>query len=167
MKIIKFFRYLIEAFIIVIFFFIFKILGIKISTYISGKIFTFIGPFFRSKKTIMNNFNIAFPQISDEEIKLYSKNMWNYYGKILAEYPFLKNYRNGVENKNIEIVGKNILENIKKNNERVIFISGHFDNFELMAMSLEKSGINLAAIYRPLNNFFMNKLMETLRKKYI
>ena len=96
MKIIKFLRYLIETFILVIFFLIFKILGIKISTYISGKIFTFIGPFFRSKKTIENNFKIAFPQISSEEIKLYSKNMWNYYGKILAEYPFLRNFRNNI-----------------------------------------------------------------------
>ena len=167
MKIIKFLRYLIETFILVIFFLIFKILGIKISTYISGKIFTFIGPFFRSKKTIENNFKIAFPQISSEEIKLYSKNMWNYYGKILAEYPFLRNFRNNTENKNIEIIVKDILKDIKENNERVIFISGHFDNFELMAMSLEKSGINLAAIYRPLNNFFMNKIMEILREKYI
>ena len=167
MKIIKFLRYLIESLILIIFFFIYKILGIKISTFISGKIFTFIGPFFRSKKTIVKNFKIAFPQISDEEIKNYSKNMWNYYGKILAEYPFIKNFRNSSDNKNIEIIGKDILENIKENNEKVIFVSGHFDNFELMAMSLEKSGINLAAIYRPLNNYFMNKIMEVLREKYI
>ena len=73
MKIIKFFRYLIEAFIIVIFFFIFKILGIKISSYISGKIFTFIGPFFRSKKTIMNNFNIAFLKFQMKKLRSIQK----------------------------------------------------------------------------------------------
>ena len=48
----------------------------------------------------------------------------------------------------------------------VVFISGHFDNFELMAMYLEKSGIKLSE-YRPLNNFFMNTIMEKLRTKYI
>ena len=36
-----------------------------------------------------------------------------------------------------------------------------------MAMYLEKSGINLSAIYRPLNNIFLNKIMEKIRKKYI
>jgi KDO2-lipid IV(A) lauroyltransferase len=36
-----------------------------------------------------------------------------------------------------------------------------------MAMQIEKSGINLAAIYRPLNNIFLNVLMERIRKKYI
>ena len=49
----------------------------------------------------------------------------------------------------------------------VIFVSGHFNNFELMAMALERSGIDLAAIYRPLNNKFLNPIMEKIRKKYI
>ena len=39
------------------------------------------------------------------------------------------------------------LEKIKNSSEPVIFISGHFNNFELMAMQIEKSGINLGAIY--------------------
>ncbi|MDA7481848.1 lysophospholipid acyltransferase family protein, partial [Candidatus Pelagibacter ubique] len=46
-------------------------------------------------------------------------------------------------------------------------VSGHFSNFELMAMEIEKSGVNLSAIYRPLNNIFLNILMERIRKKYI
>jgi len=36
-----------------------------------------------------------------------------------------------------------------------------------MAMQIEKSGIDLAAIYRPLNNIFLNKIMEKIRKKHI
>ena len=36
-----------------------------------------------------------------------------------------------------------------------------------MAMHIEKSGINLAAIYRPLNNIFLNKSMEHIRTNYI
>ena len=36
-----------------------------------------------------------------------------------------------------------------------------------MAMHIEKSGINLATIYRPLNNTFLNVIMENIRKKYI
>ena len=167
MKIIKFIRYLLESIIIIIFFIVFRILGIKISTFISGKIFSFFGPLFRSKKTISKNLINAFPKISDKEIKVNMSQMWNYYGKIFAEYPLLKNFRKKDLGNNIQIIGKDILEEIKNKNEKVIFISGHFDNFELMAMSLEKEGINLAAIYRPLNNYLMNIIMEYLRKKYI
>ena len=36
-----------------------------------------------------------------------------------------------------------------------------------MAMHIEKSGINLSAVYRPLNNKFLNPIMEFIRKKYI
>ena len=87
------------------------------------------------------------------------------FGRILAEYVFIKKYRNDIYTKNIEVVGKDILEKIKLNKEPVIFVSGHFNNFELMAMYIEKSGIDLAAIYRPLNNNFLNPIMEKIRNK--
>ena len=69
--------------------------------------------------------------------------------------------------KKIIIENQKGLDKIKQKNTPVIFISGHFDNFELMAMHIEKSGIDLAAIYRPLNNKFLNPLMEKIRKNYI
>ena len=166
-KKIKFFKYLFEFIFIMIFFFIFKIIGLKLSTLISGKIFSFLGPIFRSKKVIYKNLKIAFPKITEIELKNYTNEMWEYYGKILAEYLFLKDFRYGNLNNNVEIIGKNIFDEIKLKNEKVIFISGHFDNFELMAMTIERAGIELSAIYRPLNNFFMNKIMENLRRKYI
>ena len=167
MKVINFFRYLIQSFFLFILFFLFKILGLKISSFISGKIFSAVGPLFRSKKRISKNLRIAFPNFSNENIQYHSDKMWNYYGKIVSEYLFLKNFRRNINNKSIEIIGEEILKQIKNNNERAIFVSGHFDNFELMAMVIEKSGVNLSAIYRPLNNFFLNNVVERLRKKYI
>jgi KDO2-lipid IV(A) lauroyltransferase len=93
--------------------------------------------------------------------------MWNNYGRIFAEYVFIKSFRNGKLNSRITIEGQDILDEIKKLNQQVVFISGHFSNFELMAMHLEKVGIKLTAIYRPLNNIFLNIIMENIRKKYI
>ena len=90
--------------------------------------------------------------------------MWSNYGKILSEYMFLKKLRSS---KNVTIEGKDILDQIIKDNNPVIFVSGHFSNFELMAMMIDRSGVKLAALYRPLNNFFLNFIMEQLRKKYI
>tara|TARA_B110000971_G_C19756337_1_gene384326 strand:- start:25 stop:672 length:648 start_codon:yes stop_codon:yes gene_type:complete len=93
--------------------------------------------------------------------------MWCNYGRILAEYVFIRELRSSKLENNIQVKGQEILDEIKKNNEPVIFISGHFSNFELMAMHIEKSGINLAAVYRPLNNKFLNFLMEKIRIKHI
>jgi len=93
--------------------------------------------------------------------------MWNNYGKIFAEYMFLKNFRLDQKNTNIIIEGQEILNKIKSQNKPVVFISGHFSNFELMAMQIEKSGVKLSAIYRPLNNKFLNTIMEKIRKKFV
>ena len=164
MKSIKYFT---QFLIISILFLMFKILGLNFASYISGKIISFVGPFFRSKNLIKSNILKAFPDLPQNEIEKITKKMWNNYGRILAEYIFIKDFRLSKLENNIEIEGYEILEKIRQSNEPVIFISGHFNNFELMAMQIEKSGINLAAIYRPLNNRFLNFIMERIRKKYI
>jgi len=102
-----------------------------------------------------------------KNIDIISKKMWKNYGRILSEYIYIKKFRNSKNKKTISVEGQEILDEIKNTKEPVVFISGHFNNFELMAMQIEKSGINLAAIYRPLNNIFLNKIMERLRIKYI
>ena len=160
----KLIKYFIQFLIISILFFLFKVLGLKLSSRFSKNLFSLLGPFFRSKKIINENILKAFPNLKKNEINKISKTMWENYGRILSEYIFLKEFR--LKDK-IEIKGQEILDRIKRNNERVIFVSGHFSNFELMAMHIEKSGIDLAAIYRPLNNKFLNYFMEIIRKKYI
>ena len=163
----KHIKYFIQFILALISFFIFKILGIKFSSYFCGKIFELIGPLFRSEKVIHSNIRRAMPQISSNELNTIKKLMWNNYGRIFSEYMFIKNFRLGKLGNKIEIQGVHILEDIKKSNKQVVFISGHLSNFELMALSLEKFGIKLAAIYRPLNNVFLNRIMETIRRKYI
>ena len=93
--------------------------------------------------------------------------MWNNYGRLFAEYMFIKEFRYGKLKEQIQIEGQEILDEIKKSNKQVVFVSGHFSNFELMALYLEKTGIKLSAIYRPLNNFFLNGIMEGIREKFI
>ena len=163
----KYIKYFFEFLFSIFFFLFFKIIGPKLSSKISGKIFEIIGPFFRSKKVIYNNIKRALPEIDENNLKNIENSMWNNYGRIFAEYIFLKDFRYGKLASNVQIEGQEILNDIKENNKQVIFISGHLSNFELMAMFIEKSGINLSAIYRPLNNIFLNGIMENIRKRYI
>ena len=163
----KLIKYFIQFLIILIFFLIFKIIGLKSASYFSGKVVSFIGPLFRSKDLIQSNILKALPNLHQSDLRKISKSMWNNYGKILAEYVFIKDFRKSKFQDNIEIEGQEILNQIKKSDEPVIFISGHFNNFELMAMQIEKLGINLAVVYRPLNNKFLNLIMERIRKRYI
>ena len=83
-------KYFLQFLIIVILFLIFKIIGLKNSTYISGKLFNFFGPLFRSNKICHNNLSLAFPELNKLERNKIIKNMWFNYGGILAEYIFIK-----------------------------------------------------------------------------
>ncbi len=148
-------------------FLIFKILGPNLSSNLSGRMFESIGPLFRSKQIIHSNIKRGIPDISTEKIEKITKSMWNNYGRLFAEYMFIKEFRYGKLAEKIQIDGQEILSEIKQSKKQVIFISGHFSNFELMAMCLEKNGIKLSAIYRPLNNIFLNGIMEEIRKKFI
>jgi len=163
----KYIKYFFQFLIICIFFIIFKILGSNLSSRLSGKIFEKIGPHFRSAEIIRRNILRVFPDINSTEINTIKNDMWNNYGRVFAEYMFIKDYRLGKLSSNVEVEGQEIIERIKRENKQVVFVSGHFANFELMAMHLEKSGIKLCAIYRPLNNFFLNKIMERIRQNYI
>ena len=160
-------KYFFQFILIKFFFYIFKILGYKKASNLGGLIGLLIGPFLKSKKIIKNNLKNYSKNIDNATIDKISKKMWENYGRIFAEYVFLKDFRSEALNKYIKIIGIENLDDIKKKNKPAIFVSGHFNNFELMAMQIEKSGVNLAAIYRPLNNFFLNKTMEKIRKNYI
>jgi len=164
MKIIKYFF---EFIFIIFIFLIFKVIGYKNASNFGEIIGKKIGPFFRSNTKIQNNLENSSIGNSKEDRKLVINSMWGNYGRILSEYIYLKQFRQNNLNQFIEIEGLNYLNEIKKNDEQVVFISGHFNNFELMAMEIERSEINLCAIYRPLNNPFLNIIMESIRKNYI
>ena len=161
---IKILKYFTQAVVIYLFFLIIKIIGLKLSRKVFSKIFITFGPIFKSKKIFAKNFEIARNVIKKDHTSI-EREMWSNYGMTFVEYIFLKDLRNS--NSHIEISGLDIVENINKENKKVIFISGHFANFELMSMELTKRNVSLATIYRPLNNFFLNPFMEYLRRKYI
>ena len=164
MKTIKYFFEFIFIYTLLI---IFKIIGYKNASNLGAIIGKKIGPLFRSNTKIQSNLSNSNIGISREDRKSIIENMWSNYGRILSEYVYLKKFRNNDLNQFIEIEGLNYLYEIKNNNEQAVFISGHFNNFELMAMEIEKAGIDLCAIYRPLNNPFLNIIMENIRKNYI
>jgi len=165
MKIIKYFF---ECASIISLFCIFKIIGLRNASNLGSILGKLIGPLFRSKKIIKQNIKTGLGEIDVQKESEIINDMWSNIGRTFAEYVFLKDFKfNRTNFDHMKINGVKHLDKIKKNNKPVIFYSAHFANFELMAMELDKFGIKCAAIYRPLNNFFLNPLMEYLRMKYI
>ena len=162
--IIKNFNYFIQAIIIYFFFFIILVLRLKISRIVFSNLFSIFGPIFKSKKVLNNNLGIYSSNISETSKEEISKSMWRNYGKLFVEYMFLDYFNR--QYSHITIKGEDNLHSVNKE-KPVIFVSGHFANFELMSIEIKKKKFKLATIYRPLNNIFLNPIMEYLRKKYI
>ena len=155
-------KHITQYLVINFFFIIFRIIGYKASSKLGFIIGKYIGPFFRSEDLIINNLKKA--NIDEKNnLKKIAKNVLGNYGRIFSEYVHLKNFKNDNLQRYFSIEGLEYLKNIKKNSEKVVFISGHFSNFELMAMQIEKAGVDCAAIYRPLNNPYLNSVMERIR----
>ena len=161
----RLFKYLSQSIIIYLMFFLGRILGLKISRKLFSFIFVNFAPIFKSRKIIDSNLNIFSRKNPNLNKEIIIKNMWKNYGMTFIEYVFLNFFKKS--NSHIRIEGENNLKNIKIKNKPVIFISGHFANYELMSMEITKKGVKLATIYRPLNNYFLNPFMEYLRKKFV
>jgi KDO2-lipid IV(A) lauroyltransferase len=161
----KFIKYFFQATIVYAFFLIIKLIGLSRSRKLFAKIFNKIGPIIKSKDTINKNLEKLIGSYSDDKKNEIIFKMWANFGKLFVEYIYLHKFQKS--HSHINVKGEKILEEIKKRGRPVIFVSGHFANFELMSMELTKRQINLATIYRPLNNIFLNPFMEYLRKKYI
>jgi KDO2-lipid IV(A) lauroyltransferase len=164
----KIIRYFFEFVIVIIFFLIFKIIGLKLSSDLGEIIGKYFGPLFRNKTIAKKNILTAFPDLNENSINKMIERMWKNIGRIFGEYIHINKF-SIMDLKKIKIgfANKNNFEILKKNNKPVVFFSGHFANFELMAKCLQELGFNIGAIYRPLNNIFLNPIMEFIRKKYI
>ncbi len=161
-------RYFLEFVLVIFFFLIFKIIGLKLSSKLGEIIGKYFGPLFRKKAIAKKNILIAFPNINETSIDQIIDDMWKNIGSIFGEYIHINKFSILDEGKNkIVFTNKNNLQILKNNKKPVVFFSGHFANFELMAKCLRELEFNIGAIYRPLNNIFLNPIMEFIRKKYI
>ena len=165
MFMIKFFKYFFQAIFVYLFFIIGKLIGLKLSRIIFSTIFKLVAPAFKSKKIIDKNLSIFASEVPNIDKNQIISEMWKNYGMTFIEYMFLNTFRKN--SSHIEIKGDENLNVAISKKKPLIFVSGHFANFELMSMEITKRNIKLATIYRPLNNIFLNPFMEFLRKKFI
>ena len=162
----KIFKYFLQFITVLSLFITFRIIGPKNASFMASGLAKIFGPLLRPKKIIEKNLKICFRNIDQKEIKKISLGMWDNIGRTFSEYVFLKNFQKNHKNL-IKLNGTEYLDEIKNGNKPVVFVSGHVSNFELLGTKLNQYGIRFCAIYRPLNNMFLNPIMEYLRLKYV
>ncbi len=155
MRFLVFIRYFIEFFLYKIVFVILNLFSRKFSKNIFSYSFMLLGRLSKYNKIAKDNCKIVFSDFSDKEITQIINNSWKNLGKNLYE---LNNLKKLIDDKNaIKILGLEKLKKIKKENSPVIFFSIHSGNWEICVPILDKSGFNIGAIYRHINNVFFDR----------
>lgn len=150
-------RYRIEAAALSLLFTAFRLLPLDLASYIGGFMARAVGPFFRAHKTAKQNLKMVFPTFSDRQIQTIVTRMWDNLGRVAAELPSIAS-KTLYNRATIEGT-----EHLPKPGQPVIFVSGHFGNWELTYPILYQQGLPTTLVYRHLNNPYADKIIANIR----
>ena len=148
--------YFVEFILIYIFFNILYFLPINLVSFIGETLFRLIGPLTKSHKTALNNYKKVFKNLDNKTVSQDIMNSWGNLGKTFIEIAILRKLVSK-KNDRIKIVGKEHLTELIKKKEQVIFFGIHQANWELLVPCLDKIGVKVGAIYRHINNPFIDR----------
>ncbi len=156
-------RYFLEAVFAYLLLFIFTILPTSWASATGGFIGRFIAKNFAVSRKAFDNIKKAMPEKSDEEAKEIVLGMWDNLGRIMGEYPHLKNLE---KSGRIEIENEQILLEAAKQDKPIIFITGHIGNWEVLPYVINKRlEEEMALVFRAPNNPWVDRLLKKMRYK--
>ncbi|HKP79209.1 MAG TPA: lysophospholipid acyltransferase family protein [Phenylobacterium sp.] len=129
-----------------------------------GSLFRRIGPLTRANRVAERNLRIAFPEADDAEIERLLRAQWTELGRSLTE--FLVVDRIVADTSRVQVEREALLGAIAAGDRPVVFISGHFSNFELMAAAIVRAGVPCQITYRAMNNPYVDERVRKVRFRY-
>jgi Kdo2-lipid IVA lauroyltransferase/acyltransferase len=127
-------------------------------------LFRALGPLTGAHRVAERNLRIAFPDAGDPEIKQLLRAQWTELGRSLTEFAIVD--RIVADTGRLEIEGLDRLHAIAAGAGPVVFISGHFSNFELMAAAMVRAGVKVQVTYRAMNNPYVDERVRKVRFRY-
>jgi KDO2-lipid IV(A) lauroyltransferase len=121
------------------------------------------GPLTSAHRVAETNLRIVFPDADNAEMERLLGAQWEEFGRWLAEFPILD--RILAEPERVEVEGLERLTALKDGRPAVL-ISGHFSNFEVMALAILRAGVECQITYRATNNPYFNERIVTGRRAY-
>lgn len=153
--------YIIEAFFGYLLYTFFYLLPIDWASALAGFIGESIGPKLKVSRIAYTNLTRCFPAMPDTEKKRIIKQMWNNLGRIAGELPHWPRMSSREFARRVKFI--NPYRSSPK--EGVIFLGAHLANFELAPMISKELELSLSFIYRPANNPYIDRLINSLREK--
>lgn len=156
-------RYRAEAALFFAFMALFRLLGVDRASALGG----FIGRQILARTSVTrrarDNLRAAYPDKSKAEIADIIKEMWDNLGRTVAEYPHLDKFRIKGTDPRIEVINIEHVQAALDSGKGVIFLSGHFANWEIMPITAADYGVKGGTVYRPINNPYIDAWMVKQR----
>lgn len=139
---------------------LFRLLPVEWASSIGAKGGTIIGSLAKRKTAIMEeNFRIAFPEKSPLEIRHLVKSCWSSAGRVLSEFPHLDHILNDRKDQRIEIIIRDPETTFRERSGPAVVVGAHLSNWELIESALARLGIENSALYAPLSNPWLDRLL--------
>ena len=156
---------ILEYILVIFFFLLFKLLGLRISSLLGGIILYLYGCFSKRNLVVKKNILRVFPNISSRELNSIISKMWFHFGRVVGEYPNLNKIKLG-KKENIIVENEENLINPLKKYPNCLFFSAHIGNWELTSKLLTQRGFKINFIYRAPNNHLVDKILRKIRLGY-
>jgi KDO2-lipid IV(A) lauroyltransferase len=139
-----------------------RLLPLDTAGNLSAWVWRTIAPRNRRHQRALANLAIAFPEKSDAEREAIARAMWGNLGRVMAETMQLD--RLIAEPDRIEILNRDVFARYKDKLGPAIGVSLHMGNWELAIWPLTVAGANPGAVYRNVNNPYVDAFLRHQRK---
>jgi len=144
----------------------FKALPIEWASNTGAAILKALGPLTSQHRTMVRNLHMCFPNWSEEQIKDVAKGTWATLGHTVGEMPHLAKLVPGGKKPRLELQGLEVVDAIKASGKPVVFISGHFANWEPITSAISTNLPDALITYRAANNPHIDRRIAKARQSY-
>lgn len=123
-----------------------------------------IGPITPTQKLVRQNLDLAFPDKDEAWKANVARAQWDNLGRTFAEFAIMDRIR--IANGRVEVVNIERLKAIAESQTPVVFISGHFANWEIMPSTIVDAGVDCQMTYRAANNPYVDERIKAGRMRY-
>jgi KDO2-lipid IV(A) lauroyltransferase len=129
----------------------------------SGRLWRLIAPFNRRHKRALANLAIAFPDSSPREREAIARAMWENLGRVMAETMQIDRIIAEPDRIRLLPASERVFGRYQNKMGSAIGVTLHMGNWELAAWPLTVAGNNPAAVYRSVNNPYVDRYLRGLR----
>lgn len=138
---------------------------------LGGYIFVVLGRFHKSDKTAYKNLKLCFPRKSEQEIQKIKKASWRNFGETVFQFPKIAtmSFREMEEFCQVVNFPRRYNESTRlgqQNDKAAIFLSAHYNNWEISGYMISNLIHDCATVYRRANNNFSENIIRKYRHKY-